>query len=58
MKAQAREEPIRAVKFTGVRYDVGTKLDWMRANVELAVERPDLGPDFRQFLVEFVKGLE
>jgi UTP--glucose-1-phosphate uridylyltransferase len=58
MKAQAREEPIRAVKFTGVRYDVGTKLDWMRANVELAVQRPDLGPDFRQFLVEFVKGLE
>ena len=58
MKAQAREEPIRAIKFTGVRYDVGTKLDYLRANVELACKRADLGPDFRQFLVEFVKGLE
>ncbi len=58
MKTQAREEPIRAIKFSGVRYDVGTKLDYLRANVELAVQRPDLGPDFEQFLVEFVKGLE
>ena len=58
MKAQAREEPIRAIKFTGVRYDVGTKLDYLRANVELAVNRPDLGPEFRQYLTEFVKSSE
>ena len=55
MKSQAREEPIRAIKFTGVRYDVGTKLDYLRANVELAVRRSDLGPEFRQFLTDFVK---
>ncbi len=36
MRAQAREEPIRAIKFTGVRYDVGSKLDYLRATVELA----------------------
>jgi UTP--glucose-1-phosphate uridylyltransferase len=58
MKAQARDEPIRAVKFTGLRYDVGAKLDYLRAQVELAAEREDLGPAFRQFLRDFVKEME
>ena len=58
MKAQAREEPIRAVKFSGIRYDVGAKQDYLRAMVELAAFREDLGPEFRQFLRDFVKGLE
>jgi UTP--glucose-1-phosphate uridylyltransferase len=57
MKAQAREEPIRAIRFSGVRYDVGSKQDYLRATVELAARRPDLGPAFRDFLVDFVKEL-
>jgi len=57
MRAQAREEPIRAVKFSGVRYDVGSKDDYLRATVELAAQRPDLGPAFREFLVDFCKTL-
>ena len=57
MKAQARDEPIRAVKFTGVRYDVGAKQDYLRAMVELAAQREDLGPQFREFLKTFVAGL-
>ena len=36
MRAQAQEEPIRAIRFTGVRYDVGSKPDYLRATVELA----------------------
>ena len=58
MKAQAREEPIRAVKFSGLRYDVGAKPDYLRAQVELAAQREDLGPAFRQFLRDFVKEME
>ena len=58
MKAQAREEPIRAIKFSGVRYDVGSKLDYLRATVELAAQREDLGPRFRDFLRGFVKDME
>jgi len=57
MKAQAREEPIRAVKFSGIRYDVGAKQDYLRAMVELAAQREDLGPEFREFLKSFVAGL-
>ena len=57
MRAQTREEPIRAVKFSGVRYDVGSKDDYLRATVELAAQRPDLGPAFREFLRDFCKSL-
>jgi UTP--glucose-1-phosphate uridylyltransferase len=40
--------------FRDGRYDIGKKLDYLRATVELALERPDLGPEFRQFLVELI----
>ena len=36
------------------RFDIGNKLDYLRATVELAAGRDDLGPEFRKFLVEFV----
>ncbi len=57
MKAQAREEPIRAIRFDGIRWDIGNKQDYLRATVELAVSRSDLGPEFRAFLTDFVKNL-
>jgi len=34
----------------GLRYDVGRKLDFLRANVALALARPDLGPELRAWL--------
>ena len=36
------------------RYDIGKKLDFLRATVELALDRPDLGPEFRRFLVDLI----
>ncbi|HUH08452.1 MAG TPA: UTP--glucose-1-phosphate uridylyltransferase GalU [Egibacteraceae bacterium] len=57
MRAQSREAPLRAVKFSGVRYDIGSKHDYLRATVELAVRRPDVGPQFREFLIDLVKEL-
>ncbi|HVL98363.1 MAG TPA: UTP--glucose-1-phosphate uridylyltransferase GalU [Egibacteraceae bacterium] len=57
MKAQCRDGPIRAVRFSGVRYDIGSKDEYLRAMVELASNRSDLGPDFREFLTRFVKEL-
>lgn len=38
--------------FKDGRFDVGNKLDYLRATVELALEREDLGPAFRRFLIE------
>jgi UTP--glucose-1-phosphate uridylyltransferase len=37
------------------RYDIGSKLDYLRATVELALARPDLGPEFREWLSGYVR---
>ncbi|MFN8034465.1 MAG: UTP--glucose-1-phosphate uridylyltransferase GalU [Acidimicrobiia bacterium] len=37
------------------RYDIGQKVDFLRANIELALERPDLGPELEGFLVDLVR---
>jgi len=42
--------------FADGRYDIGKKLDYLRATVELALERDDLGPEFQDFLVGLMKG--
>jgi UTP--glucose-1-phosphate uridylyltransferase len=51
-------ETVLARVFTGDRYDTGDKSDYLRATVELAADREDLGPRFRDFLREFVAGLD
>ena len=40
--------------FSEGRYDIGKKIDYLRATVELALEREDLGPEFRAFLADVV----
>ena len=51
----AREQAVYAFVFDGTRYDIGKKLDYLRATVELAAERDDLGPEFSRFLADFVQ---
>ena len=44
--ARSRPEPVlRPACSRDGRYDIGQKLDFLRANVELALDRPDLGPE-------------
>ncbi|WP_206445711.1 UTP--glucose-1-phosphate uridylyltransferase GalU [Agrococcus sp. KRD186] len=45
---------LHGVVFRGRRYDTGDRLDYIKANVQLAVEREDLGPGLRAWLKEFV----
>jgi UTP--glucose-1-phosphate uridylyltransferase len=51
------EQTVYGYTFSEGRYDTGNKLDYLRATVELAARRDDLGPDFRAFLKDFVKSL-
>ena len=48
-------EEVLGYTFVEGRYDVGDKLDYLRATVELALAREDLGPDFRDWLSRYVK---
>lgn len=48
---------VHGVVFRGRRYDTGDRLDYLKAVVRLALDRPDLGPDFRTWLTEHVRTL-
>ncbi|HQY33236.1 UTP--glucose-1-phosphate uridylyltransferase [Actinotalea sp.] len=48
---------VTGVVFRGRRYDTGDRLDYLKAVVRIAVDRPDLGPDLRSWLREFVTTL-
>ena len=52
-----KEQDVYGYTFSEGRYDIGSKLDYLRAVVEFAARRDDLGPGFRAYLKEFVKGL-
>lgn len=49
------DEPAYAFVFTGIRHDLGRKDDWLRATVQVALDREDLGPEFGGFLARIVK---
>jgi UTP--glucose-1-phosphate uridylyltransferase len=51
------DQTVYGYTFSEGRYDTGNKLDYLRATVELAVRRDDLGAEFSAFLKEFVRGL-
>lgn len=40
---------------SGARYDAGQKLDYLRANIEIALRHPELGDDFRELLATIVR---
>ncbi len=44
------QQPVYAYMFDGTRYDAGDKLGFLRATVEFALKRDDLGSDFRAYL--------
>ena len=46
-----------AVEFTGKHYDMGNKLKVVEAQVELALQHPEIGEEFRAYLKEFCKTL-
>jgi UTP--glucose-1-phosphate uridylyltransferase len=49
------DQTVYGYVFEKGRYDIGKKLDYLRATVELALEREDLGPEFRAFLIDLVQ---
>lgn len=44
------DEPVHAFAFDGTRYDCGSKLGYLKANVEYALRHAELGPRFREYL--------
>jgi len=49
-----QEQAVYGYEFEGTRYDCGTTMGWLKASVELALQRPELAPEFRAY----IQGLE
>lgn len=58
MRELAQRDGMTAVEFTGKRYDMGNKLGILQASVEVGLQHPVIGEDFKTYLKEFVKTLD
>ena len=48
---------VTGVVFRGRRYDTGDRLDYLKSVVRIAVDRPDLGPEFTDWLLDYAASL-
>ncbi|MGZ8637282.1 MAG: UTP--glucose-1-phosphate uridylyltransferase GalU [Actinomycetota bacterium] len=55
INALAQEQAVYAYVFEGGRYDVGNKLDYVQATIDLAIDREDIGKDLRRWLADLVE---
>jgi UTP--glucose-1-phosphate uridylyltransferase len=45
-----KQQPMFAYQFQGRRYDTGRPLGLLKASLEIALQRPDMGPELRRYL--------
>jgi len=57
LKKLAQKDRMYAYTFEGRRYDVGDKLGFLQATVELALKRKSLGPNFQKYLLDLLGNL-
>ncbi len=50
IRSLLNKERVVGYEFEGVRYDAGTKLGFLQANVAFALKDPELGPGMKEFL--------
>jgi len=50
LKLLLQEEKVYGFTFEGKRHDTGNKLGFLKATIEFALKRPDLGEDLREYL--------
>ena len=56
ISALIQEQTVLACEFEGVRYDCGSKLGYLKANVEYALQHAELSDDFRDYLKQLTAG--
>lgn len=57
MAKMARESGVYALEFEGERYDMGSKLGFLKANVTRGLQHPETADELRAFLKELAKEL-
>jgi len=56
ISALIQEQTVLACEFEGVRYDCGSKLGYLKANVEYALQHAELSDEFREYLKQLTAG--
>ncbi|MCL2514013.1 MAG: UTP--glucose-1-phosphate uridylyltransferase [Oscillospiraceae bacterium] len=54
----AEHDKLTAVDFTGNRYDMGDKLGIMQANCEVALNHPEIGTDFKDYIIKLAESVK
>ncbi len=49
-----QKQRVLAYKITGTRYDIGTPLGWLKANIHSALQHPTYSAEIKKFLQEFL----
>ncbi len=55
MKMLLRDRSMYGLEFNGRRHDIGSKIDFLKTNVIYGLKRNDIGPEFREWLIQTVK---
>ena len=58
MRVLSRNDGMMGIEFSGKRYDMGNKLSFMQANVEMALKNDDFGADFKKYIIDLAKTLD
>ena len=58
LKRLARNEAMYAYIFKGHRYDVGTKIGFLQANIEFALRNPEVADDLKNYLAALHENME
>jgi len=48
-----KDEEVYALRFGGKRYDVGSRASWLRANIEIAMSKPELREEISELLKDY-----
>ncbi len=56
LRLLARRQAVYGLRFDGVRYDIGNKLDFIRTNVIFGLKRADMRAELQAFLRDLLAG--
>ncbi len=58
MRVLARNDGMMGIEFSGTRYDMGNKLSFMQANVEMSLKNAEFGQEFKKYIKDLAKTLD
>lgn len=58
LKRLAQDEAMYAYVFKGHRYDVGTKIGFLQANIEFALRSPEVADDLKKYLGDLMNNMD